>query len=340
MKMNFFCRIVGIVFLMSYAEAASIQDTEKEIAMRQSTPQCSIDFTAHLNARVRDFWWNPDFKALLQKRSGIKTAQKVLDVGCGQGHWTREIASLVASNAVIVGVDAEEKWIQHAMEHLPEHPDSQAQFSFQIGNAYALSFADETFDLVTCQTLLMHLGDPEKAIAEMTRVLKKGGQIILAEPNNFPVLARSNTAQMQLSREEEMDIVHFYLILEEGKKKLKEGEMSIYKFLPKFLKQAGCSNIQYYQNDTAFSLQPPYDADPRTKAMIQFIKFIVEKDYFLIFPPDSIARYFDTISQDQELFKRLCATSKKLNTICGQQIKDNTLEGTFSTQMFIAIGQK
>ena len=298
-----------------------------------------INFEEHLKSDSRNFWWYKDFKELLKKRATLETAHKVLDVGCGLGHWTREMSSLVASDAEMVGVDIEEKWIKQAIILTSDFKEREVRFSFQTAAAYDLPFSDETFDLVTCQTLLMHLGDPQKAISEMMRVLKKTGKIILVEPNNYAHLIRSNTAQSQLTLEEEMDIVKFYAMIEDGKRKLGEGDLGICRFLPKFLKEVGCNNIQFYRNDKAFWLQPPYETDEQKSAM-QFMLSIIEKGYFYIFPPDAAKRFFDVVSSDQILFKKLCTSSQKLNEFYCQTIRDKTLEGTMGFEMFIAIGEK
>lgn len=61
------------------------------------------------------------------------------------------------------------------------------------GSVYDLPFADRTFDLVTCNVVMEHLGQPEKALAEVARVLVRGGALIVNTPNlwNYGVLANA-----------------------------------------------------------------------------------------------------------------------------------------------------
>ena len=57
----------------------------------------------------------------------------------------------------------------------------------QVASVYALPFPDNHFDNVLCISVLEHLIEPQKAIAEMQRVLKKNGKIILSAPFLFPI---------------------------------------------------------------------------------------------------------------------------------------------------------
>jgi SAM-dependent methyltransferase len=61
------------------------------------------------------------------------------------------------------------------------------------GSLYDLPFADGSFDLVTCNVVMEHLGEPEKAVAEVARVLVRGGAFIVNTPNlwNYGVLANA-----------------------------------------------------------------------------------------------------------------------------------------------------
>ena len=56
--------------------------------------------------------------------------------------------------------------------------------SFQAGRAESLPFPDGSFDLVTCQTVLIHVREPSVALREYLRVVRPGGRLLLIEPNN------------------------------------------------------------------------------------------------------------------------------------------------------------
>ncbi|MDP2346008.1 MAG: methyltransferase domain-containing protein [Deltaproteobacteria bacterium] len=132
---------------------------------------------------ARDLYWNSDFLALIATRTNLASARRVLDAGSGLGHWTRTIARLLSPGAEIIGIDREETWVEGARAGAAV---DGVQMSFQQGDAQALPFQDATFDLVTCQTFLMHVRDPRAVVSEMVRVLRPGGRLLLAEPNNLP----------------------------------------------------------------------------------------------------------------------------------------------------------
>ena len=300
----------------------------------------SIDFTVHLRSDFRDFWWNDDFLLLMQRRLNLVEVKTALDVGCGMGHWTRRIYPLLARDVEITGVDIDERFLEEARVMTDEAPLdlNPGKIKFQKTDAYEIPFGDETFDLVTCQTLLMHLKDPERTIAEMLRVLKPGGRLLLAEPNNYANIVRANTAQEELSIEERIDIVRLYAMVEEGKKRLGMGNMGVCSYLSKMLKSLGCEGVEVYRNDKVFYLSVPYTREQEVLAT--HLREFTENDYFYIFPPESARMFFEAVSTDESLYTRLIETSRKLNAIYKRQIDTKSLEGTFGGEMLVTVGRK
>jgi ubiquinone/menaquinone biosynthesis C-methylase UbiE len=94
---------------------------------------------------------------------------RVLDVASGPGYVA---ASAAARGASVVGVDVAEAMISLARRL---HPGLE----FRHGNAEALPFADESFDAVVANFVMLHLGRPERGAAELTRVLDGGGRLAL-----------------------------------------------------------------------------------------------------------------------------------------------------------------
>lgn len=109
----------------------------------------------------------------LYLKVGIKDAGIILDVGCGSGMVTRDIAGLTKGE--VVGIDGSPEMIEVARVVLDEHDNVE----LLVGDAHAIPFCDNTFDITTCNLLLMWSSDPQKVVNEMTRVTKKGG-IVLA----------------------------------------------------------------------------------------------------------------------------------------------------------------
>ncbi len=83
----------------------------------------------------------------------------------------------------MTGVDREGIWVAKATERASANGLSQ-RFQYRLAAVESLPFDDGTFDLVTCQTLLMHVPDPQQVLGEMLRVTRPGGLVLAAEPTN------------------------------------------------------------------------------------------------------------------------------------------------------------
>jgi len=108
----------------------------------------------------------------------------LLDVGCGPGNITADLASRL-KNGVVVGIDQSPDVIAQATRNFP--PAAHANLEFREGNVYRLEFDDAFFDVVYVHQVLQHLSDPVAALKEMRRVLKPGGRLvwIAAAPAGF-----------------------------------------------------------------------------------------------------------------------------------------------------------
>ena len=105
---------------------------------------------------------------------GVRDGQLVLDVGCGTGHLA--VAVINASNATTVqGIDASSAYIEHARRHC-----ANPRVTFNVGDACAIDFGDDTFDCVLSLLLLHFVPRAGDAIAEMKRVAKPGAVVAAA----------------------------------------------------------------------------------------------------------------------------------------------------------------
>ena len=103
---------------------------------------------------------------------------RLLDVGCGPGTITLDLAARVAPGCT-VGVDREAGVIAEAQRLLDSRPISGVEF--RTADVYALEFDDESFDVVHAHQLLQHLTDPVAALVEMRRVLRPGGVLAVRD---------------------------------------------------------------------------------------------------------------------------------------------------------------
>ncbi|MBN8959739.1 MAG: class I SAM-dependent methyltransferase [Rhizobiales bacterium] len=113
-------------------------------------------------------------KPMLQRvRLGDFTS--ALDVGCGEGRFSRMLRGL---GVPTIGIDPTAKLIDEALRHDPDG-------NYQMGRAEDLRFSNDAFDLVVSYLTLIDIPDAAKAIAEMTRVLKPGGRLLIANLTSF-----------------------------------------------------------------------------------------------------------------------------------------------------------
>ncbi|HWP49023.1 MAG TPA: class I SAM-dependent methyltransferase [Candidatus Limnocylindrales bacterium] len=108
---------------------------------------------------------------LLDKPTG-----KLLDVGCGPGVMVPKLINL---GFEFWGVDASPRMIEQC--HKAFGKVNRAHFT--VGNATALAFADEFFDVILCMGVIDRIKDYETAIQEMSRVLKPGGTLLITFTN-------------------------------------------------------------------------------------------------------------------------------------------------------------
>jgi ubiquinone/menaquinone biosynthesis C-methylase UbiE len=106
----------------------------------------------------------------------ITPGERVLDVGCGSGAVTREIARRVGGRGVAVGLDPSPALLAVARE-LAKKAGFGDSVEFREGNALRLPFGDASFDAVVCVTVLSHVPRGEAAVPEFVRVLKSGGRL-------------------------------------------------------------------------------------------------------------------------------------------------------------------
>ncbi|MFO1315100.1 MAG: methyltransferase domain-containing protein [Burkholderiales bacterium] len=101
---------------------------------------------------------------LLHRALAPRPGDRLLDVGCGTGYFTRRIAAERALD--VVGIDPDRACLDFARGHAGGHEH------YCAGRAEALPFADATFDRTVSVTALCFVADPRRAVAEMVRVTR------------------------------------------------------------------------------------------------------------------------------------------------------------------------
>ena len=169
------------------------------------TPEC-----------VREIWyehWHRYAFAL-----SLARGKRVLDAACGEGYGSNLLAGVAAE---VVGVDISDEAIAHARVRY-----QRDNLSFATGDAAALTFSDQRFDLIVSFETLEHLYEQEALVAGFARMLAPGGVLLISSPDKrtYSEIAgfRNEFHVRELYREELMSLLgaHFPEIRLYGQKLL------------------------------------------------------------------------------------------------------------------------
>jgi ubiquinone/menaquinone biosynthesis C-methylase UbiE len=118
-----------------------------------------------------------DFKALARRTADqIPADASVLEVAPGPGYFAVELAKL--GNFQVTGLDISETFVEIARHNAAK---AGVSVDFRHGNASGMPFADDSFDFLLCCAAFKNFTEPERALEEMYRVLKPGGQGLIID---------------------------------------------------------------------------------------------------------------------------------------------------------------
>lgn len=143
-----------------------------------ATPPRETYTHGHAPATVRQHGQRTAAEAAAFILDDLCSGMRVLDVGCGPGSITRGLAERVAP-AEVVGLDASADVLAIARQEAVARGIENLRF--QRGDAYALPFADDAFDVAFAHQVLQHLREPAAALREMLRVVKRDGLVAVRE---------------------------------------------------------------------------------------------------------------------------------------------------------------
>lgn len=128
---------------------------------------------AHRLEMLHELYGPGALRVLLQ--AGLEPGMRVADLGCGVGTVVKLFAELVGPTGQVVGVDVSGAQIAQARESLPP---GISNIGYVEASATDTGLPPESFDLVYCRFLLIHLTEPELALREMFRLLKPNGIVV------------------------------------------------------------------------------------------------------------------------------------------------------------------
>jgi SAM-dependent methyltransferase len=119
-----------------------------------------------------------DSTCALLDRAGLAPGQSALDLGCGGGDVSREMARRVGARGRIVGIDTDEAQLRIA--HAEARDLGLTQIEYRHGDA-AATVQPAAFDLVYARFLLSHLAQPRQVLGAVRDQLKSGGVVVLED---------------------------------------------------------------------------------------------------------------------------------------------------------------
>jgi len=145
----------------------------------------SVTYThGHDESVLRSHRWRTVANSAAYLLPELRPGQVVLDVGCGPGTITAELATLVAPGRVI-GVDASAEVLESARAAAEARG---VVVELRVGDALALDLPDASVDVVHAHQVLQHLADPVAALGEWRRVCRPGG-VVAARDADYAAMA-------------------------------------------------------------------------------------------------------------------------------------------------------
>ncbi|HTK81897.1 MAG TPA: methyltransferase domain-containing protein [Bacteroidota bacterium] len=144
--------------------------TTETPAYGQQEPMENEAMAFTLDTQARAIW---PHEIPIYRKLFFRKGLEALDVGCGTGEISSRLVQEFSPQRV-VGIDLAEANLRRAIRRFP--PTEYPGLSFQQGDATALPFNDNTFDVALCRHMLQAVPDPLKVIHEMIRVVREGGR--------------------------------------------------------------------------------------------------------------------------------------------------------------------
>ena len=132
----------------------------------------------HHESVLRSHRWRTAENSCAYLLDRLRPGQRLLDVGCGPGTITVDLAARVAPGDVL-GVDASDEVIAQARATAGERGADNVRFA--VGDIYALAADDGSFDVVHAHQVLQHLREPVRALSELRRVLRPEGVLAVRD---------------------------------------------------------------------------------------------------------------------------------------------------------------
>ncbi len=132
----------------------------------------------HAEPVLRSHRWRTATNSAAYLLPHLRPGLSLLDIGCGPGTITADLARLVTPGEV-TAIEVTEEALRGAREEAARR--QQAGITFRLGDVHSLDLPDDSVDVVHAHQVLQHLGDPVQALREMRRVCRPGGIVAVRD---------------------------------------------------------------------------------------------------------------------------------------------------------------
>jgi SAM-dependent methyltransferase len=130
---------------------------------------------------LREQWWTDTFTEFLVETLRPRAGRRILDVGCGIGLAEISLARMRISQVELFGVDL---LVDRLLAATEATRGINAHVNYAAADACSLPFGNGVFDSTFCVAVLQHIRDVGAAVAELARVTRDGGRLLIVEPDN------------------------------------------------------------------------------------------------------------------------------------------------------------
>ncbi|SEW31517.1 class I SAM-dependent methyltransferase [Natrinema salifodinae] len=120
-----------------------------------------------------------------------RPGERILEIGPGTGYYTGTVARAIGPAGTLHAVDVQPEMVEHLQAQMRERGDRNVEPI--VGDARALPYPDDSFDAAYLVLVLGEIPDRERALAELHRVLKPGGRLVVGELLPDPHFVRAGT---------------------------------------------------------------------------------------------------------------------------------------------------
>lgn len=175
-------------------------------------------------------------------RAGISTGQRIIDIGCGPGFASADLANCVGSSGEVIGIERSERFIEYAKALCQSR--GLKNVAFQHADVMLDELAIQNADAIWCRWLAIFVSDPALLVHKMAAMVKPGGKLIFHEYVHYETYQSiPHSAHLQQFVQHVMSSWREF-----------GGEPNVARALPDHLAAAGCRLLD--TRPISFSAQP------------------------------------------------------------------------------------